>query len=140
MRRLVIDMHDARQLEGIHLAQISCAQDRCRSIPLEHRQRIRRLCAMCHVKTFELQGVCQSLGEEDVTVDQEDFGKCRRTHARTSADISRSMSRTSTISFFKDSNPHTYDGNFPVTGSCSASVSSHSPVTGIAVRPMFTFP
>src|SRR5207302_10619285 len=123
-----IAMNDPWQVKSIHLAQVGCTENRRRGIPFQHGQRICGLRAVRYFHSFLFQGLGQTLGEENVAIDYEHLGRNLRTHARTSTDIRRSRSSTSTISSFNDSNPDTYGGNLPLAGRRSAMASSHSPV------------
>src|SRR5690348_5960381 len=136
MRRLLIAMNDAWQVEGIHLAQICCAQACSRSVPFQHRESVRCLRAVRDFHAFLLERLPQTLGKKHIAVNEQKLGTCA-THGRTSVDIRCSRSSTSMISSPNDSNPKTYGGRLLVTGNGSASASSHSPVTGIAMRVAF---
>src|SRR5262249_46282299 len=140
MRGLEINIKDAWNIVRAQLSHVCRAQDRRRHIPFEHGKRVSRLRTVNHLQAFLFQRIRETLGKENIAVDQQDLGRrrCKRAHALPSAEIcSRSM--TSTTSPPTSITPRTYD-DLPLTSSSSEAASSHSPVTGSAVHSLEDLP
>jgi hypothetical protein len=109
VRGLDVGVQNLGDLVRTHLAQVGSANDGSGRVPLEHGHGVDRLRAVHDFEAFLLERVAKALGEEDVAVDQQYFGRSDggRTHAAPPISAIFSRSTISTISSCSESNPVT---------------------------------